>query len=135
MAFQVKDSQPGATEKKATPTTTAITYGMPLKVTNNAFAVATSGATVWYLANGTKSVSDAATTAIDAERVVEGKVYIADIGTGTMEDSYVDTAVDLKTGAVAGLDLTSTSNGDFLITGWDGVDTAKCWGVFTDAAF
>lgn len=135
MAFQVKDSQPGPTDKRATPASTTITYGQPLKVTNNAFAVPDSNDTLWYLARGTKSSATSATTAIDAERIIEGKVYIADIGTGTMADSYVDTAVDLKTGSVAELDLTSTTNGDFLITGWDGVDTTKCWGVFTDAAF
>jgi hypothetical protein len=52
--------------------------------------------------------------------------------TGTMANSEKGNEADIVSG---GLTVTLTeSNGDFLITGWDGVTTSKCYGVFKNLA-
>lgn len=135
MAFKFVSDAPKGTRKYATPASTTIGVGYPLKVSSNALALATSGAKAWYLAQGTKASSDSATTAIEVVPIRKSDIFLADIGTGTMADSYVGSTCDFKSGATSTLDLTADTNHDVTIIGWDGVDTTKCLCVFTSTVF
>jgi hypothetical protein len=130
MAFRFKEDRPLPTKSYPTPASTAIGEFYPLKLINNALALATVGAPVEYLAQGTKSSSDAATTPIDVIPIRDTDIFIADIGTGTMSDAFVGDTCDLKSGATHTLDLTADVKHDVTIVGWDGVDTTKCYCKF-----
>lgn len=131
MAYKLDgESRPLPTRKYATPASTTIGVGYPLKLVNNALALATVGAPVEYMAQGTKASSDSATTAIEVVPIRTTDVFIADIGTGTMADAYVGDTCDLKSGATHTLDITADVKHDVTIVGWDGVDTTKCYCTF-----
>lgn len=130
MAFQFKENRPLPTKSYATPASTLIGEGYPVKLINNVLAVATVGAPVEYLAKGTKAASDSATTAIEVTPIRTSDIFVADIGTGTMADAYVGDTCDLKTGATSTLDITADVKHDVTIVGWDGVNTAKCYCKF-----
>lgn len=127
MAFKFAEPnpRPRPTRKYATPASTLIAVGTPLKLTNNVLALATSGAPVEFVAQGTKSASDSATTAIEVVPVRTTDLFWADIGTGTMADAYVGDTADLKSGATSTIDLGTDTKHDVTIYGWDGVDTTK----------
>lgn len=135
MAFKLKEGRVGPTDLWPTPASTAIALGQPLKLVSGALAVVSSGDKVWYLARGTKSAGDSATTAIEVERVYKGKVYEGDIGTGTAGSTTPGADYDLKSGATSTVDLTATSNNDVQCVGWNGTDTAKADFVFLNTVF
>lgn len=136
MAFKfLGKTRPLGTLKYATPASTAIAIGQPLKVSSNALAAISSGNTVWGLANETKSSSDSATTPIGITPIRKADIFVVDVGTGTMADSYVGSTCDVKSGATYNIDLTADTNHDVLVIGWDGVNTAKAYVRFTNPAF
>lgn len=136
MAFKyLGKTRPLGTLKYATPASTTIVVGQPLKVSSNALAIPSSGNTIWGVAQGTKVSTDSATTPIEITPVRKADIFVADVGTGTMADSYVGSTCDLKSGATANIDLTADTNHDVLVVGWDGVNTAKAYVRFTNPAF
>jgi hypothetical protein len=130
MAFKFKDDRPRPTRKYPTPASVLIDIGTPLKIASNALALATVGAPVRFLANGTKAASDSATTAIEVIPIRTTDIFIADVGTGTMASSYIGNTCDLKSGATSTIDLTADVKHDVTIEGWDGVDTTKAYVSF-----
>jgi hypothetical protein len=135
MAFKLKTGRPKGTLKYASPASTLIALGQPLKVASNALAVVSSGNTIWGIANNAKASSDAATTAVEITPISKSTIFVADVGTGTMADSYVGSTCDLKSGATSTIDLTADTNHDVLVIGWDSVNTAQAYVRFTNPAF
>lgn len=70
-------------------------------------------------------------TTVHVDILGSGDVVEATIETGTMAAAEVGEEADIN--SADGLTLTE-SNNDFLITGWDGVTTSICYGVFKDIA-
>lgn len=66
-------------------------------------------------------------TTCTVDLVHPGDEWEADIATGTMADAEIGEEADLSDEDA--LTLTE-SNNDFLITGWDRNNTAKCYGIF-----
>ena len=79
------------------------------------------------------ALEDATSSTTVTVDVVNGyDEYEFPIETGTMADAEVGEEADLN--SADGLTLTE-SNNDVIITGWDKVDTAKCYGIFKYVAF
>lgn len=77
-----------------------------------------------------KDATSSTTCVVEIAR--SGVEYEFPIETGTMAAAEVGETADLN--SADGLTLTE-SNNDVLITGWDGVNTDKCYGVFKKLAF
>lgn len=137
MAFKFLEGRPRGTFSRASTASTAYTIGQPVKLTNNIFVTVAPGDKVFGLVATAKSASDTSTDAIEVYPVTKSDVVVGDIGTGTMSDSVVDTGamVDLKTGAVATVDLTATTANDLEVIGWDGSDTTKGYFTFQNTVF
>lgn len=135
MPFTLLKDRPKGTISYQSPASTLQTIGFPTRVVNNAIAVPVSGNKLTGLIQTAKAAADSSTSAVEIVPLRSDDILVADISTGTMADSFVDTAVDLRSGSIGTLDLTATANGDFLITGWDGTDTTKCYGKFTNLAY
>jgi hypothetical protein len=135
MAIKLLNGRPRGTRSYSTAASAAIVADQPLKLLNNTVVAVTPGDKIHFLSKDAKSSADSSTDPIQVVPVAKGQIYVFDVGTGTMGDSYVDAEVDLKTGATTTLDLTASSADDVLVVGWDGIDTSKCYGVFLDTAF
>ncbi len=66
-------------------------------------------------------------TTVEVDILTSSDIVEATIETGTMGDAEVGNEADIN--SADGLTLTE-SNLDFIITGWDGVTTSKCYGKF-----
>lgn len=131
MAYKfIGKTRPLGTQKYPTPASTTIGVGYPLKLASNALAVATVGAPVTHIAQGSKLSSDSATTPIEVIPIRQFDVFVADVGTGTMASSYIGNTCDMKSGATHTIDLTADVKHDVTIVGWDGVDTTKAYVSF-----
>lgn len=133
MAIKLLYGQPIGTRKHTVGGSAAIAVDQPLKLLNNTVVAADPGDTIYCLSKEARTAAEVtAGTSIEVVPVTRHQVYEFTVGTGTMSDDYVDGDVDLKTGATTGLDITASSADDVKLIGWDGVDTAKAYGVFID---
>lgn len=133
MAIKLLYGQPIGTRKHTVGSTAAIAVDQPLKLENNTVIAADPGDTIYCLSKEARTSAEVtAGTSIEVVPVTKHQVYEFTVGTGTMAASYVDGDVDLKTGATTGLDITASSTNDVALIGWDGVNTAKAYGVFLD---
>lgn len=94
---------------------------------NGEVVVAATGAEVLGIAK--EAATSSTTCRVDI--LNPGDEVEALIETGTMAAAEVGKAADIN--SADGLTLTE-SNNDFLITGWDGVTTTKCYGYFKNLA-
>lgn len=94
---------------------------------NGEVVVAATGAEVLGIALQAATSSD--NVLVDV--LSPGDEVEATIETGTMAAAEVGEEADIN--SADGLTLTE-SNNDFLITGWDGVTTTKCYGYFKNLA-
>lgn len=120
---------PGNGDTKEFPSAGTITEGDAVQFDENGevIAAATNKAIVGIaLADATSS------TNVLVEIARPGVEYEFPIETGTMAAAEIGEEADLN--SADGLTLTE-SNNDVLITGWDGVTTTKCYGVFKKLAF
>lgn len=94
---------------------------------NGEVVVAATGAEVLGIA--LESATSSTTVHVDV--LYPGEECSFPIETGTMADTEIGEEADIN--SADGLTLTE-SNNDVLITGWDGTDTATCYGVFKNLA-
>jgi len=136
MAFKFLKDRPRGTHMAASTASTAYAVGEVVELTNNVFVALTPGHRAFGLVNTAKSASDTSTDPIEVTELRSDDVLVADIGTGTMADAYVDsnTEVDVLAGALT-LDITASATDDCTIVGWDGKDTAKCYVTFNKTNF
>lgn len=71
-------------------------------------------------------------TTVQVDVIHKGDEFEFPIETGTMAEAEIGEEADIN--SADGLTLTE-SNNDVIITGWDGVTTSKCYGVFKYVAF
>ena len=90
---------------------------------NGEVVVAATGAEVLGIASADATSSDT----VHVEIATPSSEYVFPIETGTMAAAEVGEEADIN--SADGLTLTE-SNNDVLITGWDGVSTDECYGVF-----
>lgn len=81
---------------------------------------------------GVAVASATSSTTCVVDIAMPGDEFEFPIETGTMAATEVGEEADLN--SADGLTLTE-SNNDVLITGWDGVTTSKCYGIFKKLAF
>lgn len=116
----------GHSHYKTYPSSGTIAAGDPVQFDENGeVAVGASAKSVVGVAVNAATSSTNCTVDID----LPGDTWWAAIGTGTMAEAEVGEEADIHGTPASGLTLTE-SNNDFLITGWDGVTTTKCFGQF-----